>query len=228
MDTGDTDDRAAGVGDANAKDFDELLSAQADRAGSVAAERLADTEWTAAWILSIALADAHGITAEQARAGVRSDEWMDEGEQWGVALNGTPDERMWFGPIYMSPTNATRSIDFPRGAAIIGVDNAAIAAVLPQNEAWYVESEAVDAWRAGTLYALHDRLTSLGVDLPSAETVVRRADGQDFARHEIDTHREDPDPDGRRSRYIGDARSESGTDEGGDEGGDGGDGGDGE
>jgi hypothetical protein len=98
-------------------------------------------------------------------------EWADEDETWGVALNGTGQNRLWYGPLYHGG-DATVSVRHPAGTAVVAINQQALGVLKPDANEWFCDQDAIPNWEQATLFAIHERLDELGHDVPSIEELL--------------------------------------------------------
>lgn len=129
-----------------------------------------------AWVLATQVPHAHDVPMAKLRS-VWVDEWDDEDETWGIALNGTGTDRRWYGPLYTLPTDQFVAIEHPAGTGVVGIDDQAIAVVKPDGCELFCDRDATKIWERAVIYALRDRLVDLGMDLPPVAEFVRERGG---------------------------------------------------
>lgn len=133
-----------------------------------------------AWILATQVTHAQDVPMAKLRS-VWVDEWTDEDETWGVALNGTGEDRHWHGRLYTDPTDQVVAIEHPAGTGVVGIDDQAIAVVKPDGCELFCDRDATKIWERAVIYALRDRCVDLGMDLPPVDEFVRERGGEDDA-----------------------------------------------
>jgi hypothetical protein len=132
----------------------------------------------AAFFLATQLPDATDTSPEDL-VDVWTHEWDDESETWGVALNGTGQDRVWHGQMYNLPTDDTVGAMHPAGTAVIAINQQALGVLKPDHNEWFCEQDAIGIWEKAAFYALHDRLDDLGGDPPTVQELLEVAsDGE--------------------------------------------------
>ncbi|SNZ18276.1 hypothetical protein SAMN06269185_3317 [Natronoarchaeum philippinense] len=126
----------------------------------------------AAFFLVTQLPAAVGTPAEDL-VDVWTHEWDDEDERWGVALNGTGQDRLWYGSLYLLGDDQTMSVRHPAGSAVVTIGQQAIGVLKPDHNEWLCpEPDAIPNWEQATLFAIHDHLNELGHDVPKMEELL--------------------------------------------------------
>lgn len=138
-------------------------------------ERMA-SEAHPAFLLATQLPKAQEVPMPEL-VSVWTDEWTDEDEYWGVALNGTGQYRRWHGALYTARTDQTVAIEHPAGTAVVGIDGQAIAVAKPDGIELFCDRDATKIWEHAVLRALHDRLVALGMDIPPFAESVSETEG---------------------------------------------------
>lgn len=136
----------------------------------------------AAFVLACELPEAAG-EADVAEDGDEPwvHEWDDEGETWGISLNGTGSYRRWFGTLAELDTDRTVQIEHPAGTAVVGLEGEALGVLKPNSNEWFCDPDAIPVWEKAALYAIRDRLEGLGHDPPRVDELLEAADGGESA-----------------------------------------------
>lgn len=129
-----------------------------------------------AFFLATCLPAACGVPREDLTT-VWTHEWTDEDETWGIALNGTGANRLWYGSLYTFPTDDVVAVSHPAGTAVVGVDQQALGVLKPDSNEWFCERDEIGLWEKATVYTLYDHLRDLDHDVPQIDDLLDAAAG---------------------------------------------------
>lgn len=128
-----------------------------------------------AFLVACELPAAAGASVDD-MAGIYTDEWESDGERWGISLNGSGADRLWYGPLYNMPTDREFAVRHPAGTSVVGLEDQALAVLKPDGNEYFCEPDSVPIWQKAICWEMHDRVTGLGKDLPPVRELIATAD----------------------------------------------------